>query len=462
MTTPPPKTYEFGPFRVDLTERLVLKKGKPVALTPKAFDVLALLIERRGHLVEKEELMNEIWTDCFVEDANLTRTIWMLRQALDDDRNGNGFIQTVPKHGYRFVAELKDPRSETKGQNTGPFNGHPPDQTGNIDNQAYELFLRGRYHLRRETEESVQEAIALQEQATRLSPNFALAFTELARAYHLNAYYYTPEEAKWDEKAWVACEWALTLDPQLGEAHFVRGLLLWTHANGFPHEQVIEEYKRALKLNSDLDEAHHQLGLVLHHIGLLDHALVHYEKALAINPANNIVRARFAIVGNFKHQYEETMRIVDTLPPDITPGLYILKGMALCHLYRLDEAQNYTENWLESHPRDDGGLMTSIQAMIAALRGDKGEALARIQHSIEIGHGYGHFHHSTYNIAAAFSLLQMPDDAIKWLEFTFNDGFPCYPMIDGDPFLENLHCDPRFIALMSKQREVWDKRMASY
>src|SRR5690349_7703651 len=105
MTVPPPKIYEFGSFRLDLTERQLLRKGKSVALTPKAFGVLEILVERHGHLVEKDDLMREIWADSFVEEANLSRTIWMLRQALDDGRNGHGFIQTVPKHGYRFVGE---------------------------------------------------------------------------------------------------------------------------------------------------------------------------------------------------------------------------------------------------------------------------------------------------------------------------------------------------------------------
>ena len=465
MATAPPKTYEFGSFRLDLSERLLLRKGKPVALTPKAFDVLTLLIGRRGHLVEKEELMSAVWRDSFVEEANLSRTIWMLRHALDDDRNGRGFIQTVPKHGYRFAAEepeMKGSRSEGEEQTAVPHNGHLPNHPGNINKQAYELFLRGRYHLRLETQESVQEAIALQEEATRLEPSFALAYTELARAYHLNGYYYTPEEKKWEEKAWVACDWAMSLDPNLAEAHFVRGLLLWTHANGFPHEQVIDEYKRALKLNPNLDEVHHQIGLVLHHIGLSDQALDHYKSALAINPANNIVRVRFAVVASCKHEYESIMKHVASLPPDITPGLYILKGMALCHLNRLGEAREYVDGWLASHRKDDGGLMTSIQAMIEALEGNREECLVKIKRSIDIGLGYGHFHHSTYNIAAAYAILQMPDEAIKWLEFTVNDGFPCYPMFDSDPFLENLRKDGRYIKFMAQQREAWEQRMKSY
>ena len=73
------------------------------------------LVERRGHLVEKDELMNAVWADSIVEEGNLSRTIWMLRQALGDDRNGHGIIHTVPKHGYRFVADVKERFADVAG-----------------------------------------------------------------------------------------------------------------------------------------------------------------------------------------------------------------------------------------------------------------------------------------------------------------------------------------------------------
>jgi len=82
MAGNPKQIYEFGAFRLDLADRLLTQKGSPVALTPKAFEVLVWLIERRGHLVEKDELMQKVWADSIVEEGNLSRTIWMLRQAL--------------------------------------------------------------------------------------------------------------------------------------------------------------------------------------------------------------------------------------------------------------------------------------------------------------------------------------------------------------------------------------------
>ena len=89
------KTYTFKSFRLDTAERQLLKNGTPIPLTPKAFDVLTLLVTRAGHLVEKEELMREVWADSFVEEANLPRIIHTLRKALGEDENGNKFIETV-------------------------------------------------------------------------------------------------------------------------------------------------------------------------------------------------------------------------------------------------------------------------------------------------------------------------------------------------------------------------------
>jgi DNA-binding winged helix-turn-helix (wHTH) protein/TolB-like protein/Tfp pilus assembly protein PilF len=106
MTLETKLLFEFGRFRLDPAEHLLLEEGKPVPLTPKAFEILQLLVESKGKLLSKEELMKRIWPDSFVEDANLTVNISALRKALGDSPDGQGFIVTVPKHGYRFVGQV--------------------------------------------------------------------------------------------------------------------------------------------------------------------------------------------------------------------------------------------------------------------------------------------------------------------------------------------------------------------
>jgi DNA-binding winged helix-turn-helix (wHTH) protein/predicted Zn-dependent protease len=105
--------YEFGPFRLKADERLLLRYGQVVQLTPKAFDVLLALVEQRGRLLEKETLLKIVWPDSFVEEGNLADNISRVRKALGDGENGQKYIETIPRRGYRFVAEVRQSSKET-------------------------------------------------------------------------------------------------------------------------------------------------------------------------------------------------------------------------------------------------------------------------------------------------------------------------------------------------------------
>jgi TolB-like protein/DNA-binding winged helix-turn-helix (wHTH) protein/Flp pilus assembly protein TadD len=100
--------YEFGEFRLETADRLLLRHGQPVSLTPKAFEMLLVLVRNSGHVVGKEELMQQVWPDAFVEEANLARNVWSLRKALGDDEEGHSYIETVPKLGYKFVKPVTE------------------------------------------------------------------------------------------------------------------------------------------------------------------------------------------------------------------------------------------------------------------------------------------------------------------------------------------------------------------
>ena len=100
--------FEFGPFRLDARERLLARDGATISLTPKAFDLLLVLISRHGRLLDKEELFKAVWPDSFVEESNLSSNIALIRKALGEGENGLKFIETVPKRGYRFVAEVRE------------------------------------------------------------------------------------------------------------------------------------------------------------------------------------------------------------------------------------------------------------------------------------------------------------------------------------------------------------------
>jgi DNA-binding winged helix-turn-helix (wHTH) protein/TolB-like protein/Flp pilus assembly protein TadD len=101
-------SYEFGPFRLDANERLLVRDGEVVPLTPKAVDLLVVLAENNGHVISKSELMKLVWPDSFVEEANLSHNIFILRKALGEEKSGVKYIETIPRRGYRFVASVTE------------------------------------------------------------------------------------------------------------------------------------------------------------------------------------------------------------------------------------------------------------------------------------------------------------------------------------------------------------------
>ena len=108
MSPPTHHAYEFGRFRLDPQERLLRYDGRPLTLTPKAYDVLLALVRHPGRVLDKEELMRMVWPDSVVEEGNLAVTIFMLRRVLAEAPDGGSYIETVPRRGYRFVAPVID------------------------------------------------------------------------------------------------------------------------------------------------------------------------------------------------------------------------------------------------------------------------------------------------------------------------------------------------------------------
>ena len=108
------RLYEFGPFRLDPSERKLLRDNEIVSLTPKAFDTLLLLVRNSGHLMEKDDLIRMLWPDSFVEEGSLSNNIFLLRKALGEDPV---FIETIPRRGYRFTGAVR--------QLPGPAKTHP-------------------------------------------------------------------------------------------------------------------------------------------------------------------------------------------------------------------------------------------------------------------------------------------------------------------------------------------------
>ena len=446
MPDRPHEVYEFGGFRLDVGERVLARQpgGERVAIPEKAFRTLVQLVRNGGSLVPREAILSAVWQDVQVEDANVGKVIHILRAALGDSREGGRYIETVAKHGYRFVADVvrtQQPRAASAGRSP-----------------AYDLYIRGRVKAGSENAGDTTEAISLLETAVGLDPSYGPAFAQLARAYNTRSFKFTSQAdgKHLRENAEVALTKALDLDPNLAEAHFVRGLILWTKAKGFPHAQAIHSFTKALELDPGADETHHQLSVVYSHVGRMDEARHHVERAIDLNPNNTMARFRVGVYAAWQCRFREALEVLKTVPSDVSSLLVDrVRAEVYVQLGRLDKARPIVDDYLASHPNDEGGSLTSVRGLLLAKLGDEVGARQAVARAVELGRGFGHFHHTAHNIAAAYAALGKLDEAITWIEAAADDGFPCYTYFERDPNLEALRDHPRFVGLISALRQQW-------
>ena len=95
--------YRFGPFQIDIEEQLLLREGCPLSIKPKLFELLVVLVSKSGHVLSKDELMKKVWSDSFVEEGNLAVGVHEIRKTLGEGSNGQSYIETIPRRGYRFA-----------------------------------------------------------------------------------------------------------------------------------------------------------------------------------------------------------------------------------------------------------------------------------------------------------------------------------------------------------------------
>jgi DNA-binding winged helix-turn-helix (wHTH) protein/Tfp pilus assembly protein PilF len=513
QSNPAKPVYEFGPFRLDHAEQTLLREGRPVPLPPKVFEILSVLVERNGHLFGKDELMQAVWPDSFVEEGNLTRNISTLRTALGESADDHKYIETVPKRGYRFVAVVRevngsatvapvnqgpdvrvtDAANLDRGQNAvtasarvvrgyrvwaiaalattlfaafgyGLFfrRGANAPTPASIKQEADTYYWQAKLHAGTQNRDENDKAVELLEKAVAADPKFAQAYALLSKEYHSRAVALKPSEKDlWEAKALEAVDHAISLEPGLAEAHVTRAMMLWSHSKRYSHEQTITELRQALKLNPNLADAHHGLALVYNHIGLLDKGEEEIHKAVSLDPANSGAQFRVGVNLLYQSRYEDALASFQESRQFNPPLWSYQTAYALFQLGRKEEAAVTIAEQFQNGKQDEGGLLTSIEAMLAASAGDTAKAEQKIQRAAELGKGYIHFHHTEYAIASAYAIMNKQTQAMEWLQKAADDGFPCYPLFDHDPNLDHLRQDRHFIAFMMKLKAQWEHYQAT-
>jgi serine/threonine protein kinase len=324
-------------------------------------------------------------------------------------------------------------------------------------------YINGWALVRQGGKQDLENAAAQLEAALLLDPDPRI-YAALALAYGKRAFYFEPTNQELNRLAEGAADKAGLLGPTLPETLFTRGFLLWLQPNnkGWRHKEAIESFQRLLDMHPMLatenpelaGETHQQLATIYLHIGLLDEALQEAQAAAVLEPLHSRVQYLMGLVslhrGDFPEAVDRLRRVIS-----MEVGLnYADLALALLKQGLTNEARATIQEGLGKQPSDPGGQFASVQAMLAARAGELAKAEEAIRKAEEKGKGYGHFHHTAYNIACAYAILNKPKPAVDWLQRAFTTGFICYPAFKNDPTLDNIRGDPEFQKFLDKQREL--------
>jgi tetratricopeptide (TPR) repeat protein len=299
--------------------------------------------------------------------------------------------------------------------------------------------------------------LALQEleRAVALDPGFARAHATLATVYTQRLFYDAPDRTQ-EQRAFIAIQRALTLDPRLAEAYLARAQLTWSLRNGFPHDAAIADLKRALTFNPSLGEAYVELGKIYYHIGLLDQAVAANEHALRFDPSEAVPRTRrfraLIDAGRFDVLRSELDR-------SSTVGAYA-HAEALLALGHPEQARRELARSLE-RTAGDPAADTAAVALLGVLQATLGErddaerTIASVIPDAENRPGFSHMHHAQFQIGAAYALLGRRAEAVAWLTKAANEGYPSYPRFSSDRSLASLKGYRTFDELLGKLERDW-------
>lgn len=608
------QSYEFGPFCLDPAEGQLTRNGAVVPLAPKAFEALLLLVEHSGHLVTKEELTQKLWPQTVVEEANLAKYVFTLRQALGEGEKDSTYIETVPKRGYRFVAPVlrKTPSVPPESQVSAghawkrrivaltallalaavawlawervfppsaqpeqrtllavlPFtnlSGNPdqeylsdglteeittqisrldPERLGviartsamtfkgarstvreiarelgvdyvlegsvrreeqrvrvtaqlilvsdethllaesydrdlrdilslqsdvaravadeirikltpeaasrlgsteQVDPEAHDAYLRGRYHWHQGEPEDLEKARQYFEQALEKDPRYARPHAALANYYSALPFYTSSKPDEVFPKAKAAVARALALDDSLAEAHgalaYIRTYYDWDWAG------AEKEFQRALALDPNDAELRHRYSRYLSSLGHIEEALAHMQRARELDPLSLIIKANVGVIHYFGRRFERTVEQLQRIAqeePEFSVAHWGL-GLAFEQQGQMDKALAEFEKAVDLTQRGTNSLASLGRAY--AVTGKKLQA-RKILEELENRAKQGSI--SGYQVALIHVGLNETDLAFEALERAFQERSTLLTYLKMDPRFDPLRSDSRFRSLLRR------------
>jgi tetratricopeptide (TPR) repeat protein len=314
------------------------------------------------------------------------------------------------------------------------------------DPEAFEAFMTGLRESYSDREKTLRSAAGHLSRAVQCDPDFALAHATLSYVAMQIHFEFDPKLA-WLDKAEHHCGRALALDPALPEGHLARAFIVWSPAKNFQHGEAIQALEKVLAAQPNNERAHNRIGAICLHIGRFEEAYAAQRRARRSNPKtrSNNIEFLYLYSGDFARAEVAGEAWIREKPG----GKYALWFHPIPALMNgdLNTAGQRLAAGLKLCP--DEPLMVSLQGMLHARRGQTALALDCIRKVQEKPHSFGHAHHTYYQIACVYAVLQDADKALAWLERSVYTGNPCWPFFKIDPHLDNLRPEPRFQRLLA-------------
>ena len=430
------QVYEFGEFRLNETAGKLTRGLDELHLTAKGFSTLVFLVQRAGSLVSKEELLNRVWPDGFVEPANLTQTIYVLRKTLDDA--DAKLIETVPGRGYRFsspVTVTAEPdqlvlaRSQRPpaplylrllwpafaavlavilmaARSSAPSAGQP----AAVSVEAHRDYVLGRYYWSQRTYSGVLLALRYFKAALQSSPAYAQAYSGIADSYAIIGYYSAANSAGRANAlalARTAALRAISLDPNLAEAHASLGFT--DNLIGGNDRETAREFQRSIALDPAYATAREWYSWYLFYHHDAPGALEQMEQARNLDPLSPIINFALANQLFFSRHYEEAAEQwhqAITIDPNTEIGFYGA-GLADEQLGNFQLAAQEFRHALVLSPKDPDTMGALAHLLVRTQQPDGAKRLlAKISRMKPV---------PAYDIALVTEALGQRAQALRWL-----------------------------------------------
>jgi DNA-binding winged helix-turn-helix (wHTH) protein/Flp pilus assembly protein TadD len=455
----------FGDFVLDLDAREVRRGSAPIRLSPKAFQLLDILVTNRPKALSKAELQNRLWPSTFVVEKNLANLIGEIREALGEDAANPRFIRTVPRFGYAFreapAAADDPPVVRSFGRRpalaavvitaclgalgyaafsrliaTGPRVTNSP---------ARESYLRGRHHWAQDTPDGLRKALEYFQKARDLDPSYAQAYAGLSDTYALLGSYGLMPMRESHPLGRAAALKALELDDSLGEAHNSLAAILADYY--WDWREAERHFRRAIELSPNDPIPLRFFSLYLSYSQRFDEALRLADRACHVDPVSVNAQMNRGVILHFARRYDEAVaQFEQTLDLDANFGfahamlglVYVDKGDADRAVALLEKARAL------SGPRPDVMALHGFALANAGRTHDANRILDELRALSTADRPL------SFQMAVVHVGLRDKEQAFHWLEKALDAHAWELGALRAIPLFDILRSDPRFAILLDR------------